>query len=192
MRKITLILSLFTSLLFSISCSSLYGPPAVHILPENVKKIHVRPFINATKLSGIEVIFTKTVEEEIIRDGRLSLVNTEEEADVVLFAIIEEYALQSFTYKKNMSMNKLSMNKLSTDQLGTDQFKMSIKANVSLIDKNKGIVLWNESDMRGMCIYRDTMRDQKAYNFTDGMRECEAVNTIFNRLSRRIVRRAVK
>ncbi|MCA6079474.1 MAG: LPS assembly lipoprotein LptE [Endomicrobium sp.] len=192
MRKIMLLLSLFASFLFLISCSSLYVPATARLLPENIKKIYVKPFLNGIKLIagstnlasiGIEVIFTKIVEREIIRDGRLSLVNTEEEADIVLVAVIEGYILQPITYCKiNAAIDKLS----------ADQFKMLIKANVSLIDKSKGVILWNEPNMRDMHIYRDINKDSKFLKFNDGITESKARKTIFAKLSRRIIRQALK
>ena len=196
MRKIMLVLSLFASFLFLISCSSLYVPATARLLPENIKKIYVKPFLNGIKLIagstnlasiGIEVIFTKIVEREIIRDGRLSLVNTEEEADIVLVAVIEGYILQPITYcKRNAAIDKL-------DKLSADQFKMLIKANVSLIDKSKGVILWNEPNMRDMHIYRDINKeDQQFLEFNDGITESKARKTIFAKLSRRIIRQALK
>ncbi|MDR3253681.1 MAG: hypothetical protein LBT07_01780, partial [Endomicrobium sp.] len=65
MRK--LIASLFLFVLFSItliSCTLLYDP-AVQILPEHVKKVYVKPFINNTKQFGLEAKFMNAVIDEL-------------------------------------------------------------------------------------------------------------------------------
>jgi hypothetical protein len=176
MKKNMLILSLFIFLLaYLISCSYLRSPAAVNVLPEYIKKVYVKS-LNTTKLFDIEIEFTKAIEKEIIMDGRLSLADTEEEADVVFIAIIKKYILRSLTYDENK---------------GVRQCKLFIEANISLVDKNKNII-WQEPNMERMHIYKDYMSHSCNEVFYDEMREKKARRVVFNKFSKYIVRQAIR
>jgi hypothetical protein len=177
MKKIMLILSLFIFLsAYLISCSYLRNPAAVNVLPEYIKKAYVKS-LNITKSFDIEIEFTKAIEKEIIMDGRLSLADTEEEADVVFIATIKKYILQPLTYNEDKRVS---------------QYKLSIEANISLVDKNKNII-WEELDMARIHVYKDYMYHHPRNDemFHDGMSEKKARRVVFNKFSKYIVRRAV-
>ncbi|BAV58882.1 hypothetical protein AGMMS49953_08110 [Endomicrobiia bacterium] len=177
MKKFMLILALFILLsAYLISCSYLRSPAAVKILPEYIKKVYVKSF-NSTKQFDIEIEFTDVIKKEIIMDGRLSLADTEEEADVVFIAIIEKYSLQPLTYDEN----RMSL-----------RYKLSIKANILLSDKNKSVI-WKNTNIERVHIYRDCIRD--LYNgiiFYDGMSERKARSVVFNKFSKYIVRQMAR
>jgi hypothetical protein len=174
MKKIMLILSLFILLsAYLISCSYLRNPD-VKVLPEYIKKVYVKPIV--TNHFGVETKFIDAVEKEIIMNGRLSLVNTEEEADVIFIVILKKYAMQPLIY---------------TDDKEMSQYKLFIKADVSLVDKNKNVI-WEEPDMELMYVYRDCMRAPTSKIFYDGMSERKARTAVFNKFSKYIVRQAVK
>jgi hypothetical protein len=177
MKKNMLILSLFILFpAYLISCSYLRSPAAVNILPEYIKKVYVKS-LNITKSFDIEIEFTKAIEKEIIMDGRLSLADTEEEADIVFIAIIKKYILQPLTYDENK---------------GVSQYKLSIESNISFVDKNKNVI-WEELNMERMHIYRDYMRHHPHNKmFYDGMSERKARRVVFNKFSKYIVRQAVR
>ena len=173
MKKILFLFSLCAVFgIFMISCSSPYDP-APQILPEHIKKVYVRPFINNTNQFGIETKFTIAVTDEIMRDGRLSLVNTEAEADGILTATIKRYILQPLTYDANMVV---------------EQYKMWVIVSVSLIDKDNNITLWTESNLEGIQIYLDSTKG----SLGEGMTEEEAREIVWENLSRDIVKRTVK
>ncbi|MDR3275047.1 MAG: LPS assembly lipoprotein LptE [Endomicrobium sp.] len=175
MRK--LIVSSFLSVLFSItliSCASLYDP-AVQILPEHVKKVYVRPFINNTKQFGLEAKFMNAVIGELLSDGRLSLVNTEGQSDAVLTVTIKRYILQPLIYDINGI---------------TEQYKLWVIVGVSFIDKYNNTILWTESNMEGVHIYRD--KRQSNDEIDDAMNEDEAREIVWEKLSRNIVKRIIK
>ncbi|MDR0820381.1 MAG: hypothetical protein LBN19_02520 [Endomicrobium sp.] len=177
MKKIMLSLSLFILLsAYLMSCSYLRSHVAIEVLPEYIKKVYVKSF-NSINQFDIEIEFTDAIEKEIIMDSRLSLADTEEEADVVFIAIIEKYVLQPLTYEKDKRMGKC---------------KLSIEANISLVDKNKNVV-WKDSNMERMYIYKDYVCNHP-YNemFYDRMSERKARRVIFNNFSKYIVRQAVK
>ena len=74
--------SYFLLTIFS-GCSAPYTP-APQILPQHIKKISIRPFVNNTTQYGLEEKLTLKVINEFVRDGRLMLVNNEQEADGVV------------------------------------------------------------------------------------------------------------
>jgi outer membrane lipopolysaccharide assembly protein LptE/RlpB len=149
--------------------------PAVQILPEHIKKIYVKPFENNTNQFGIEAKFTNEVIDEIVADGRLSLVNKETDADGVLSVRIKRYILQPLTYDVNNVV---------------DQYKMWIIVSVSLVDKDKNVTLWNEPNMEGIQIYRDINR--RPSNEDDGISEEEAREIVWNKMAKNILRRIIK
>jgi predicted RNA-binding protein with PUA domain len=174
MKKTMLILSLFTLLSADfISCSYLRGPE-VKVLPEHIKKVYVKPVV--ANQFGVEKEFTDAVEKEMITDGRLSLVNTEEEADVIFVVIVKKYVLQPLIYD---------------DDKNEGQYKLSVKADVSLVDKNKNVI-WKEADMKITHVYKDYMRNPTGRIFYDGMSERKAKKAVFNKFSKYIVRRVIK
>jgi hypothetical protein len=176
MKKNMLILALFILLsVYLTSCSYLRSPVAVNVLPEYVKKIYVKS-LNITKSFDIEIEFTKAIEKEIIMDGRLSLADTEEEADVVFIVIIKKYILHPFTYNEDKSVS---------------QYKLSIEADVSLVDQNKNVI-WEALNMKGMHICRDYMRHPHNKMFYDRMSEKKSRRVVFNRFSKYIIRQVVR
>jgi hypothetical protein len=175
MKKFTVVLSLFAVLLTSlVSCMSICNSSGQKN-PENIKKIHVRPFANNTNQFGLEDKFTKEVMEEIIADGRLSLVNTEVEADGIIVVTIGKYILRPLANGANMQPEK---------------YKLLIAASVSLVDKNNGATLWTEPNMEIAKTYKDSSKNSSQMD--DGMTEEEARQIIWEKMSRKIVKSIVK
>jgi hypothetical protein len=176
MKKFTVVLSLFAILLTSLaSCVTICNSSGGKNL-ENIKKIHVRPFANNTNQFGLEVKFTKEVMEEIIADGRLSLVNTEAEADGIVVVTIGKYILRPLAYDAYMQPEK---------------YKLLIAVSVSLVDKDNGVALWTEPNMEVTQTYKDS--NKNSADVTDnGMTEEEARQIIWEKMSRKIVKRVVK
>jgi hypothetical protein len=152
------------------ACSSVYSP-APQILPEHVKKIYIKPFANATNQFGLETKLTNAVIDEFLRDGRLSIVNSEEEADSVLIGEIKRYVLQPLTYDANMVAR---------------QYKLWVIVRVYLVDTQDDITLWNEPNMEGIQIYAPVDTDPF------GVTEEEARERVWDQLSRNIVKRTIK
>ena len=136
------------------SCAAPYNP-APQLLPEHIKKVYVKPVVNTTNRYGLEAKFTNAVVDEILRDGRLSLVNTPDEADGILTGTIKKYILQPLTYDANMV---------------TEQYKLWIIASVSLVDKENNVTLWTEPNLEGIQIYLDATKG----SLGEGMTEDEA------------------
>jgi len=149
MRKIIVsFVILFTSLM---PCSSI-----VKALPGDIKKVYVKSFENSTGKISLGMEFMNAFIEEMLKDGRISPVNTEEESDGILTARIERYVLGS---------------------LGFTHYEVIIVIDVSFRDKD-GVVLWNESNMRGMQLGR-----------RGGLKE--ARKQIWEKFSRDIIKRTI-
>jgi hypothetical protein len=175
-KKIIAYLSVIVLFINLSSCTSY--EPVVQFLPENIKKVYVKPFGNNTNQFGIESKFINEVIEEIINSGRLCLVNKEEDADGVLTVTIKRYILQPLTY----DINNVA-----------EQYKMWIIANVSLVGNDSNVTLWSEPNMEGIQIYRDINRRPSGEDsIGDGMSEEEARQIVWIKMSRNIVRRVSK
>lgn len=154
------------------SCAALYDP-APQILPEHIRKVFVKPIVNNTNQYGLEAKFTNAIVDEILRDGRLSLVNSPEEADGIITGTIRRYILQPLTYDANMV---------------TEQYKLWIIVSASLVDKENNVTLWTEPSLEGIQIYLDATKGAMG----EGMTEEEARELIWEKLSRDIVKRTIK
>ncbi|MDR2399077.1 MAG: LPS assembly lipoprotein LptE [Endomicrobium sp.] len=171
---------LFVITLFITNLTSCMSPyePAAQLLPEHIKNVYVKPFENNTNQFGIESKFTNAVIDEIITDGRLSLVNDEKDADGVLTATIKKYILQPLIYDTSGSV---------------EQYKMWTIVSVSLIDKDNNVTLWTEPNMEGIQIYRDiNKRPSDEDAFGEGMSEDEAREIVWGKMSRNIIKRVIK
>jgi hypothetical protein len=175
MKKVFLFAFLFISISLA-SCISTYSP-AIQILPEHIKKVYVKPFTNNTNEFDLETKFTNAVIDEILSDGRLSIVNSEEKADGILTGTIKRYILQPLVYDINGV---------------TEQYKLWIITSVTFIDKDNNVILWTEPNMEGIQIYRDITRKQSDDVMDSGLSEEEARELIWDELSRKIVKRTVK
>lgn len=165
----------FFAVMFALALTSCAAPynPAPQLLPEHIKKVYVKPVVNNTNKYGLEAKFTNAVVDEILRDGRLSLVNVPDEADGILTGTIKKYILQPLTYDANMV---------------TEQYKLWIIASVSLVDKENNVTLWTEPNLEGIQIYLDATKGSPG----EGMTEDEAREIIWEKLSRDIVKRTIK
>jgi len=150
-------------------CSSPYKP-APQILPQHIKKISVRPFVNNTTQYGLEEKLTLEIINEFIRDGRLALTNDENEADGIVAGEINRYILQPLTYDSNMV---------------AEQYKLWLLLNVYFVDKKENVTLWSEPNMEGIQVFYDASKP-------GGKTEEEVRETIWNNLARNIVKRTIE
>lgn len=170
MRKFVLLM-LLCAVTGLVSCAVPYDP-APQLLPSYIKKVYIRPIVNNTNQYGLEDKFTKAIIDEFMRDGRLSVVTSEEESDGVVVCEIKRYVLQPLTYDANMV---------------TEQYKLWILVNVYFVDKHENVTLWVEPNMEGIQIYADAVK----VGF-GGMTEEGAREYIWEKLSRDIVKRTIK
>ncbi|MFH1368297.1 MAG: LPS assembly lipoprotein LptE [Elusimicrobiota bacterium] len=174
MKKNLLLLSvLFTASCFLLTvfsgCSSPYTP-APQILPQHIKKITVRPFTNNTTQYGLEEKLTLKVINEFVRDGRLMIVNNEQDADGIVVGEINRYILQPLTYDA---------------QMVTQQYKLWVLLSVSFIDKTNNVTLWTEPNMEGVQIFYDV-------SLPEGKPEEEVREDLWENISLDIVKRTME
>jgi hypothetical protein len=149
----------------------------MRILPNNIKKIYINPFVNDTNELELEVESTNAFVDEVLSDGRISLVGTKDESDVTLCVLIKKYVVQHLTYDANNL---------------AEYSKLRVVVDISLTDKNN-IILWTDSDRIVEHIYNDKEMMQK----NDALcleisNEQEAREVIWENLSRNIIKRIIK
>jgi len=150
-------------------CASPYAP-APQTMPQHIKKLTVRPFVNNTATSGLEEKLTLAVVNEFVRDGRFAVANNEADADGVVVGEIKRYILQPLTYDQNLI---------------TTQYKLWVVLNLYFIDKANNVTLWTEPNMEGMQVYYDA-------NQPGGRTEDEVRDILWDSLSRDIVKRTIE
>lgn len=154
-----------------VGCAAKYYTPTPQILPQYVRKLAVRPFINETQQFGLEDKLTLRVVDEFIRDGRFPIVN-EENADGYLTGAIKRYILEPLSYDANNV---------------AQQFKLWVLVDVYFYDKVAKETLWKEPNMEGVQRYY-----AKTVDPINGMTEEEAREAIWDKLSRDIARRTIE
>jgi len=167
MNKLKVFVLMFSAILLT-ACSAPYTP-APQILPQNVRKIYIKPFVNDTNQFGLEDKLTVAVTNQLINDGRFIVVNNEAAADGMLVGEISKYVLQPLTYDANMV---------------TQQYKLRILVNIYFVDRSKNVTLWAEPNLEGVQIYNDA-------TLPGGMTEEEARQAIWVNMSNDIVNRTV-
>lgn len=155
--------------LFLSGCAAPYTP-APQILPSHIKKIFIRPFVNTTTQYGLEEKLTLKVIDEFVRDGRLTLANSESEADGIIVGEISKYILQPLSYDSNNV---------------AEQYKLWVLLNVSMVDRIKNITLWSEPNMEGIQIFFDATRQ-------GGQTEEDVRQMIWDSLASDIVKRTIE
>lgn len=160
---------LAAGLLLISGCSAPYTP-APQILPAHIKKVYVRPFVNATTQYGLEEKLTLTVADEFLRDGRMLIANNEADADGIIVGEIKRYILQPLSYNASNI---------------TTQYKLWILVDVHFVDKMNNVTLWSEPNLEGIQIFYDPSQP-------GGRTEEEVRQTIWDNLARDIVKRTVE
>lgn len=150
------------------ACAAPYQP-APQILPQNVRKIYIKPFVNDTNQFGIEEKLNIAIANALLNDGRFIVVNNEKDADGMLVGEIAKYNLIPLAYDAN---------------LVTTQYKLWILVNIYFVDKSKNVTLWAEPNMEGIQVYNDA-------TLPGGMTEEEARQAIWANMSNDIVNRTV-
>jgi len=144
------------------ACSKYYYNPAPQILPQYIKKIAIRPFVNHTQQFGIEDKLTLTVQNVFNQDGRFSI-TSEDLSDGVLIGDITKYILEPLAYDSN--------------QVPT-QYKLWILVNITFYDKIKNQTLWVEPNMGNPITFFSATSGQPG-----GLTETEAQQQIWNQLA---------
>ena len=153
--------------LFVLGCQTYTPQP--QLMPQHVRKIAIRPFVNETIQYGLEEKLTLRVVDEFVRDGRYTVVK-ESDADGVIVGRITHYILQPLTYGENFQPL---------------QYKLRVLLSLYFIDKVNNVTLWEEPNLEGMQIYTSA-------TLPGGITEEEARELIWQDLSQKILTRTVE
>lgn len=163
---------LILPLLLLCACASvqdeIYYKPNAQILPQHIKKIHVRPFINRTEVFALEDRLTISVVDEFLNNGLYSIVN-EGQADGVLAGEIMRYILLPVQYDT---------------QFVPTVYRMEVLLNLRFIDKTTNETIWQEPGLVQVYTY-------SASTLPGGMSEEQAREKLWQNFAKMIVKRTI-
>ncbi|MDD5656355.1 MAG: LPS assembly lipoprotein LptE [Elusimicrobia bacterium] len=143
--------------------------PTPQILPQNIKRLALRPILNKTGQYGLEDKLLLRTRDEFLRDGRYPLV-PEPQADGLVYITITRYLNTPVQYDS---------------RLIPTAYKLRILIELSFVDKRKSDqALWIEKNMEGILVYT-------APTLAGGMTEEQAREQVWDVLARDIVTRVV-
>ena len=126
MRRIIIAIMLSAILLFCVSCG-LYRTTSR--TAGDIKMIAVPYLVNETSEPDIEIEITQQIIDGIINDNTLKVVS-DEDADGILEASIQEYRNVPFTFSE------------SGTEIQAEQYRLTIRLKASLFDKKKNAYIW--------------------------------------------------
>ena len=164
---------LILPLLLLCACASVednvYYKPNAQILPQHIKKIHVRSFINRTEVFALEDRLTISVVDEFLNNGLYSIVN-ENQADGVLAGEIMRYILLPVQYDT---------------QLVPTVYRMEVLLNLRFIDKTTNETIWQEPGLVQVYTY-------SASTLPGGLSEEQAREKLWQNFAKMIVKRTIE
>lgn len=143
--------------------------PAQSILPANIQRVHVAPFVNRTPFP-LEEKLRLRVEQEFLQDGRLATANSAAEADGVVTGEIASYVKSVLTYDANNIAQRM---------------KLWVVLNLRFVDQKENKVLWDEPNLDHDLIY-----DVETY--PGGLTEEQAREALWDLFARDAVRRTLE
>jgi len=160
---------LFIATFISCSQEGIVYKPAEQILPQHIKSIAVRVFLNKTQQFGLEEKLTLKVINEFLKNGQYKIVS-EDMADGIISGEITHYILTPIQYDSNMVATA---------------YKINVILSVKLIDKKANVYLWEEPALQATKVY-------SAATLPGGMTEEQAREYLWDILSKDIVKRTVE
>jgi hypothetical protein len=142
--------------------------PAEQKLPQHIKRISVRPFVNKTQQFGLEEKLTLKVIDEFLKNGEYGVVQ-ESGAEGVVVGDITHYILTPIQYDVN---------------LVPTVYKLNVLVNVRLLDRAANRYLWEEPAMQATKMY-------SAPTMPGGLTEESAREFLWELLAKDIVKRTV-
>ncbi|HOI42131.1 MAG TPA: LptE family protein [Elusimicrobiales bacterium] len=164
--------SVIASALLLAACAG--GPdvvyrPAEQKLPQHIKRIAVRPFVNKTQQFGLEEKLTLKVIDEFLKNGEYGVVQ-ESGAEGVVVGEITHYILTPIQYDVN---------------LVPTVYKLNVLVNVRLLDREANRYLWEEPAMQATKMYSGP-------TLPGGLTEESAREYLWEILAKDIVKRTVE
>lgn len=99
-------------------------------------------FPSTSSFLGYEGEFTKVLREQFIRHSRLKIVS-KDNAQVVLSGTIYSISTEPLTY----SVTEQTIHGYTSTDTVTTSREMRVRVNVQLIDRQKGDIIWQDSDL---------------------------------------------
>ncbi|KAF0127485.1 MAG: hypothetical protein FD189_1885 [Elusimicrobia bacterium] len=143
--------------------------PAEQKLPQHIKRIAVRPFINKTPQFGLEEKLTLKVIDEFLKNGEYGVVQ-EGGAEGVIVGEITHYILTPLQYDVN---------------LVPTVYKLNVLVHMRLLDRAANRYLWEEPAMQATKMY-------SAPTMPGGLTEESAREFLWELLAKDIVKRTVE
>jgi outer membrane lipopolysaccharide assembly protein LptE/RlpB len=140
---------------------------ANNLLPPTVHTIQVPALVNKTTRVQLEQRVTQAVAEEFVSRGRLKLVSTPNDADVILRGSIDSFGIFPVAFVEGRA----------------SQYQISITANIELLDhRHEDKVLWKNDQYRFAENYQVNGQSTDAFD-----QETRAINEIAIRFAESLV-----
>ncbi|MEO8217192.1 MAG: LptE family protein [Acidobacteriota bacterium] len=159
-------------LLFAVSFLSGCGGYALvghgNFLPPEAKTIQVPAFVNRTTRVEVEQQVTQAVANELVFRGRLKLVSSDKEADLILRGAIDSFGITPVAFN---------------EQGRATQYQVAITAEIQLVDHgHEDKVLWKNNQYRFLETYAIDLQSTDAFD-----QETRAITEIAQRFGERLV-----
>lgn len=158
--------------LLTSSCAKDQGliyKPSPQIMPQNIKKIALRPFQNKTQQFALEDKLTLKLNTRFITDGTYKI-TSETESDGVLTGEITRYIHIPVAYNPNL---------IAT------QYKLDVIVHIGFVETATNTVLWEEQNLVGSVTY-------PAPTLPGGMTEEQARELVWEQLAKKILKRTIE
>lgn len=160
------LLALLSSLLVGACGYTLVG--RANFLPDTIKTIQVPSFVNRTTRVELEQRVTQAIAEEVVSRGRLTLVGTPKEADVILRGSIETFGLNPIAFNEEGRATR---------------YQVTVAARIELVDhRNEDKVLWKNDQYLFTESYAVNLQLADAFD-----QETRAIQEIADRFAESVV-----
>jgi outer membrane lipopolysaccharide assembly protein LptE/RlpB len=138
-----------------------------NFLDPTIKTIEVPSLVNRTTRVELEQRLTQAVSEELVSRGRLELVKTGKQADVILRGSIDSFGIYAVAFEQGRAT----------------QYQISITAKIELVDhRHEDKVLWKNDQYRFSENYEVNLATTDAFD-----QETRAINEIAVRFAESLV-----
>jgi outer membrane lipopolysaccharide assembly protein LptE/RlpB len=121
-----------------------------NLLPPTVHTLSVPAFVNKTTRVELEQRVTQAVADEFVSRGRLRLVRSEKDADVILRGSIDSFGIFPIAFNQ---------------QGRATQYQVAITANIELLDhRNDDKVMWKNDQYRFTENYQVNIESTDAFD----------------------------
>ena len=124
--------------LLLVLCTSCYTVPG-SVIAERYDTIYVPTLKNGTFEPGLHTRVTRALRRELQNKGQLQIVNTEEQADLVLIGTVTDYTVRATSFD---------------DDDNPLQFRVSVGGNVRVNDTATGETVWQSRRLMATDFYQ--------------------------------------